>query len=202
MKIALFGANGRVGNAVQRLAIERAHQVFAIDKHNCTTFDTPCDVAIDFSVAEATSNVVDYCKKHSVPLVVGTTGHNSQQQCLIDELSKVVCVVQKANFSRGIDVMTWLCKLVTSLCDWDCAIVETHRKHKLDAPSGTAKELAKATGCNDISSLRIGNQFGTHSVVFAGIDEAIEITHRATSVDVFALGAIEIAEKIAKCNKN
>ena len=202
MKIALFGANGRVGKAVEKLAIERAHQVFAIDKHNCTTFDTPCDVAIDFSVAEATINVVDYCKRHLVPLVVGTTGQNQAQLQLIDELSMVVAVVKKANFSKGIDVMTRLCKLATSLCDWDCAIVETHRKHKLDAPSGTAKELAKATGCNDISSLRIGNQFGTHTVLFAGNDESIEITHRATSVDVFALGAIEIAEKIAKCDKN
>ena len=198
MKIALFGANGRVGKAVQSLALERNHQVFAVDVDNCTTFDVACDVAIDFSVAAATDTVISYCRRCLVPLVMGTTGQNQAQLTQIDELSRVVCVVKKANFSKGIALMTTLCNHVANTTNWDCAIVETHHVRKLDAPSGTAKELANSLGCNQVASMRVGNQFGTHSVVFAGVDECIEITHRATSVDVFALGAIETAEKIAQ----
>ncbi len=200
MKIAVFGANGRVGSCIVDVAQRRGHQVCSVDKQNCTTFDTVCDVAIDFSTACATQIVVDYCTRHKVPLVVGTTGQSEEQLALLDSLSSIVTVVKKANFSKGIELMKQACLAVRQQVDWDVAMMETHRKGKLDCPSGTAKELASVLDCKDVSSIRLANQLGTHTVVFGGENECIEITHRATSVNVFALGAVEIAEKIAKAS--
>ena len=198
MRVAVWGANGRVGSRICAIATNRCHEVFAVDRHNCTTFDQVCDVVIDFSSPSCTEQVVHYCKRHLVPLVVGTTGHNEHQLALLDDLKNCVDVVVKANFSKGIDIVGNVCRQIASKTHWEVAIVETHHKNKVDCPSGTAKELAKAVGRADISSLRLGNQFGTHTILFAGIDECIEVTHRATSVDVFAIGAIEVAESIAK----
>jgi len=198
MKIAVFGANGRLGSRVVALARQRGYEVCSVDRHNVDTFDNPCDVAVDFSLPNATPMLVDYCLRHLVPLVVGTTGHSKQQLALLDSLKRHVVVVKKANFSKGIAAIAGAAKVISEQTNWSCAIVEAHRKGKADAPSGTARGLADEIGCKQILSLRLGNLEGTHSIVFAGVDECIEITHRATSVDIFALGALEIAEKIAK----
>ena len=196
MKIAVWGAKGRVGLAIVKIAKLRMHQVFEVDKNNYATFDTPCDVVIDFSLPTATQHVASYCKKHNTPLVVGTTGHSEYQLAILDELKQHVEVVAKANFSKGMDIVAQISKQIALHTGWDVAIVEKHRKGKMDTPSGTAKMLANLLDCKDVCSLRVGNEFGTHTVVFGGVDEQIEISHRATSVDVFALGAVESAEKL------
>ena len=197
MRIAVWGARGRVGSKVCDVAVNRGHTVFAVDRDNCDTFHTPCDVVIDFSLPSSTESVTKYCKNHLAPLVVGTTGHNNVQLALLQNLESYVTVVKKANFSKGIAIVEQICKQIALPNDWDAAIWEKHRKGKIDSPSGTATELARLLDCKDILSMRVGNEFGTHTVVLGGIDECIEITHRATSVDVFALGALDVAEKIA-----
>lgn len=201
MIVAVWGAKGRVGAKVCEIATNRGHRVFAVDKDDCNTFDMPCDVVIDFSLPNATQSVASYCKRHNTPLVLGTTGHNKHQIALLQQLKEQVQVVHKANYSKGIAVVEEICKQVALATGWDVAIVEKHRKGKVDCPSGTAKRLASLLDCTNVLSVRAGNEFGTHTVVFGGENECIEITHRATSVDIFALGALEVAEKLVSKTK-
>lgn len=201
MNIAVFGAKGRVGSAVVRLA--KGHNVWQIDKDwNINPLDE-VDVAIDFSLPSATKDVVEFCKLHSCPLVTGVTGRNESQLQLIDELAQQVTVVAKDNFCQGIALLKDVCQCIASSCNWDCEIVETHHKNKVDSPSGTAKMLATNIlknkgefGKVTIHSLRVGSNFGRHVVVFGTSGESLTITHQAENVDIFAKGALECALKV------
>ena len=210
MNIAVFGANGRVGSKVVEIAKKRGHTVTPIDIKEKTDDsvghkNTDTDVLIDFSTAAATQDVCDFCRIHRCALVSGVTGRNTSQQELIDDLSNDLPVVCKANFSIGVDILHRICQIVArELSDWDCEIVEIHRKGKLDAPSGTAKSLA-ATIAQQKSfkhvtthALRCGSNFGKHEVVFATNGESLTITHQAENVEIFALGAVLEAEKLVK----
>ena len=205
MNIAVFGAKGRVGKRVAEIAAERTHNVWLLDKNYSENATEKIDAAIDFATAEATDEVVEFCKQKKCPLVLGTTGLNEAQQRKVDELKQSVAVIQKANFAEGIDMLYKLCELVSKQLHWDCAVVETHRKGKKDAPSGTAKTLAAVIAENlgsfkrvETHSLRIGSNFGKHEVTFAANGESLTITHQAENVDIFALGAIKEAERIAE----
>lgn len=158
------------------------------------------DVVIDFSVAEATQEVCEFCKAHRCPLVTGTTGRDAEQQQYLEDLKKITTVCEKANFSKGMELTEEICKMLAPL-NWDCDIVETHRKGKADRPSGTAKQLCRSlllggtrTVC--VHSLRNGSNFGRHEIVFGTNGESITITHQAENVQIFARGALDTAEKI------
>ena len=222
MNIAVFGAKGRVGSKVVEIAEKRGHTVIPIDKKNNTNdnLSTCCDccvcvakeseknkvdVVIDFSTATATQDVCDFCRLHHCALVSGVTGRNEEQQQLIDKLSIELPVVCKSNFSMGVDMLQRLCEVVAqTLPDWDCEIVEIHRKGKLDAPSGTAKSIAATIAEQKnfkrvtTHALRCGSNFGKHEVVFATNGESLTLTHQAETVDIFALGAILTAEKLRR----
>ncbi|MCM1290257.1 MAG: NAD-dependent epimerase/dehydratase family protein [Corallococcus sp.] len=233
MVIAVFGAKGRVGRRVCELAKERGHDVIEIDKENvegatveyepvawgaaesCDTALTSeiknakkkkieIDVAIDFSAAEATKKVCEFCKTHRCALVTGTTGRNAEQEGYLEELKSYAKVLKKANFSKGLELTEQICKTLAAL-NWDCDIIETHRRGKADRPSGTAKQLCKTvlmggtrTVC--VHSLRNGSNFGKHEIVFGGKGESITVTHQAENVDIFARGALDAAEKILEKN--
>ena len=204
MKIAVFGAQGRVGSKVVEIAEKRGHTVVPIDVKDCEVEKhNYIDVVIDFSTATATKDVCDFCEKHHCALVSGVTGRNEEQQQLINKLSKELPVVCKSNFSVGVDMLHRLCEIVAQeLPDWDCEIVEIHRRGKLDAPSGTAKSIAATIAKNKsfkkvtTHALRCGSNFGKHEIVFATNGESLTLTHQAETVDIFALGAIIEAEKI------
>ena len=203
MNIALFGAKGRVGSAVVRLA--KGHNLWQIDKDWSVNPLEKVDVAIDFALPCATEQVVDFCKAHHCPLVTGVTGRNSSQLQLIEELSEMVRVVAKDNFSQGIKLLNDICMYLCCSYNWDTEIVEIHHKNKIDTPSGTAKMLASTIaqskgefGKVTVHSLRVGSNFGGHVVVFGTSGESLTITHQAESVDVFAKGALECAVQIGK----
>lgn len=205
MNIALFGAKGRVGSAVVRLA--KGHNLWQIDKDWSVNPLEKVDVAIDFALPCATQQVVDFCKAHHCPLVTGVTGRNQSQLQLIEELSQLVTVVAKDNFSQGIKLLNDICKYLCSSYNWDTEIVEIHHKNKIDTPSGTAKMLASTIaqskgefGKVTVHSLRVGSNFGGHVVVFGTSGESLTITHQAENVDVFAKGALEVATQLVeKC---
>ena len=202
MIIALFGAGGRVGREVSRIAQTRGHEVVEIEKDTDVIGVESVDVAIDFSTAEATKNVCEFCLAHRCPLVTGVTGRTQKEQEILAETEKVVPVKANANFSVGIQQMYAICSQLAKL-GWDVEIVETHRKNKLDSPSGTAKQLACVIEQNGtrkvtIHSVRAGSNFGTHEVIFATEGESLTVTHRAENVGIFALGAIKCAEKLIK----
>ena len=203
MNIAVFGARGRMGQRVVALAEARGHSVWQIDKDWQQNPLTKLDAVIDFSTAEATAEVCSLCKAHGCALVSGVTGRDDNEQHLIDELAKTLPVVCKANFSEGINMLYELAETVAKkLTDWDCEIVEMHHRNKVDAPSGTAKQLAgviakdKSFKKVTIHALRAGSNSGCHTVVFATNGESLTLTHQAENRDIFARGAIIEAERL------
>ena len=162
-----------------------------------------CDVAVDFSQADAVDEICRSALQHRKSLVIGTTGHSQQQRKKIEETGHSVPIVLASNFSVGVNVLFWLTRKAAELLgpDFDPEIVETHHKMKKDAPSGTAKTLAEIlkTARNSeipIQSIREGDVVGEHSVIFSGPGERLELTHRATSRQIFARGALRAAKWI------
>ncbi len=151
-----------------------------------------CDVVIDVSTPDGLRGLLP--RLEAQPLVVGTTGDLPDLRAY----AKKAPVLVSANFSAGVPVLLDLvAEAARRLGEWDVEIVETHHNQKRDAPSGTAKRIATALGRDvPIHSLRVGDTFGTHTVVLAGAGERIELTHVATRREVFAIGAIRAAEWI------
>ena len=164
-----------------------------------------CDVAIDFSHANAIDEICRAALHHGKPLVIGTTGHSQEQRTIIEEAAQSVPVVFASNFSVGVNVLFWLTRKAVELlgADFSPEIIETHHKMKKDAPSGTAKTLGEILKTADkthreipIRSIRQGEVVGEHSVIFSGPDERLELTHRAASREIFARGALRAAKWI------
>lgn len=205
MTIAVFGSDGRVGSKVAAIAEARGHTVLPVEKGQAPLFDKQnADVVIDFSAADATDEVCSFCRSHRCPLVTGVTGRNETQQRAIDELSQQLPVTAKSNFAAGINALRAAVETLSrQLADWDCEIVEIHRKGKIDSPSGTAKMLAATAAKRKsfkgvtIHSLRCGSNFGCHSVIFATQGESLTLTHQAENTDIFAKGAVQTAERLA-----
>ncbi len=186
-------------------------------------FKGEADVLIDFSSPDALEPLLLYCRKNQVPAVLCSTGYSDEQLSKIEEASKDVAILRSANMSLGINLMESLLKeaaKVLAPAGFDIEIVEKHHNKKVDAPSGTA--LALADSINQaldedysytfdrsdkreprkkteigISSVRGGTIVGEHEVIFAGMDEVIELKHTVYSRSVFAKGAVSAAAFLA-----
>lgn len=185
--------------------------------------DVEADVIIDFAAAVAVDKLLDYAKNKKIPVVLCTTGLTPNQINKVAETSKDVAILKSANMSLGINTIMKLLKEAANIfapAGFDIEIVEKHHNQKVDAPSGTA--LALADSINEarnneyeyvydrsqvrkkrekkelgISAVRGGTIVGEHEVIFAGVDEVIEIKHTAYSKSVFAKGAVEAAKFLA-----
>ncbi|BCJ93435.1 4-hydroxy-tetrahydrodipicolinate reductase [Anaerocolumna cellulosilytica] len=181
------------------------------------------DVIIDFASPKNISEMLEFAKVNKVPIVLCTTGLSENDIRAVEETAKEVAVLRSANMSLGVNVMIKLLKAAAKMlesADFDIEIVEKHHNQKLDAPSGTA--LALADGINEvlsekydykydrsedrkkrekkeigISAVRGGTIVGEHEVIFAGLDEIIEIKHTAYSRVIFAKGAVHGAVFLA-----
>ena len=176
------------------------------------------DVIIDFSHPNNLDDILTYALLHKTKLVIATTGYNDEQLAKIEAASKQVPIFQSYNTSYGVQMVTKILRQVAKefyQADYDIEIIEKHHNQKIDAPSGTAKllydvmeeEIGETQPVYDRSSLhekrkheqiglqaiRGGTIFGEHTVMFAGIDEIIEIKHTALSKEVFVQGAISAA---------
>ena len=206
VRVLLIGAAGRMGETVRELAQNDPEiQIAAL----CDLGDPiepamrNCDVAIDFSQADSVDEICRAALQHGKSLVIGTTGHSQQQRKTIEGTAHSVPIVLASNFSVGVNVLFWLAQKATELLGsaFNPEIVETHHKMKKDAPSGTAKtlaELLKAVRNSEIpiQSIREGDVVGEHTVIFAGPEERLELTHRAANRGIFALGALRAAKWI------
>lgn len=174
------------------------------------------EVAIDFSNPELLLPLLD--QDFKLPVVVATTGEKEKIQEKLQALSKDMPVFFSANMSYGIHVMTKLLEVAVPLLQgYDIELIEAHHNKKVDAPSGTLiklldviKDIKEVNPVYDrsqtterrkpedigISAVRGGTIVGEHEVLFAGVDETIELTHRAQSKDIFANGAITAAERL------
>jgi 4-hydroxy-tetrahydrodipicolinate reductase len=176
------------------------------------------DVVIDFSHPVLTKQLLE--STVSSPLVVATTGEKETIVELLEKKAETQPVFFSANMSYGVHILTEIIKYATPLLeDFDIEMIEKHHNKKVDAPSGTLVKLYDAIvesaredanpvydrhdktekrGKKDIgiSSIRGGTIVGEHEVIYAGLDEEISISHRAQSKDIFANGALTVAEKL------
>ena len=185
--------------------------------------DVKADVMIDFSTAKAVDGVLEYCVAHKMPLALCTTGLSEQQLEKVNQAQKEIAILKSANMSLGINMLFALLKSAAKAlapAGFDIEIVEKHHNQKIDAPSGTAMAIADAinqamderyhyvydrSGVRQkrekteigIHAVRGGNIVGEHDVIFAGRDEVVELNHRATSREVFAVGAVKAAKFLA-----
>jgi 4-hydroxy-tetrahydrodipicolinate reductase len=166
---------------------------------------TAGDVVIDFSVREATATVAKIAADHRKALVIGTTGHSDAEKAGIRALSKTIPIVWSANFSTGVNTLFWITQKVAEIVgpQWEAEVIETHHTAKKDAPSGTAKrlqEVLKQVRGKEAPghALRIGDVVGDHTVTFGAAGERIELTHRASSRETFARGALRAAKWVVE----
>ncbi|MFA6358132.1 MAG: 4-hydroxy-tetrahydrodipicolinate reductase [Candidatus Omnitrophota bacterium] len=161
------------------------------------------DVLIDFTLPEAANEHLDYVAKYRKALVLGTTGLSDVQKSKVEEISKIVPVVFTPNMSVGANTLFSILPEIAKKLgpDYSVEIVEAHHKAKKDAPSGTAKKLAEVI--NQVTrkeipmhSIRLGDIFGDHTIIFCGNSERIEIKHQAHSRDLFVVGALKAAKWI------
>ncbi len=222
MKLFLSGY-GRMGHMVESLALERGWEI--VGRADVTTPEVygtapKADVCIDFSGVGALPLLADYIRRTKTPLLSGTTGFTDPDFAVLQELSTLVPVIWTANYSTGIAVLKRMVReFAPVLRDWDKELVELHHNQKVDAPSGTAKQLLQELDpdgsatpvygrqglCGKrkpeeigVFSLRGGTVAGEHSVLFFGEDESLELTHKAQSRRVFAAGAIRAAQALAE----
>lgn len=193
---------------------------------NIIDFDGLCHVIVDFSHPSSLDNLLKYAKANKVALVIGTTGYGEKEYNKLEEAAKEIPIFQSANMSLGINLLLSLAYKAASILneDFDIEVIEKHHNQKIDAPSGTAYMIAnkineafnndkvytfgRHTKTNKrapeeigIHAIRGGTIVGEHTVLFAGLDETIEIKHDASSKNVFAKGALRAAEFIATKEK-
>lgn len=153
------------------------------------------EVIVDFSNREVLKTTIELAAQFGAGMVIGTTALSQSDFATLKTLSEKVPVVQSYNFSTGINILKMILREFSPLLEgFEAEVIETHHSGKKDAPSGTALMLKDATGRDlPIHSLRVGGVPGDHSIVFANEGEVIEITHRAISRKVFAIGALTAA---------
>jgi len=188
VRVTLIGARGRMGQTIVDLAkndpkIDIVAQCDLGDAIESAMKD--CDVAIDFSNAGAIDEVCATASKYRRALVIGTTGHSSEQRQLVATTAKSLPIVFASNFSVGVNALFALTENAAKILgeDFDLEIVEAHHRMKKDAPSGTAKTLAevlkaakKTRGEIPIRSIREGDVVGEHTIIFNGPAERLELT--------------------------
>jgi 4-hydroxy-tetrahydrodipicolinate reductase len=207
MKIAIHGY-GKMGHTIERLAIERGHEVVAIFDADRNPEIAGAEVLIDFSEASALDHALDIACGNHIDLVIGTTGWNarlSEVESRVREAS--IGAVYASNFSPGANVTFALARrageLFARFPQYAAGLEERHHSQKKDAPSGTALKIAAEAreGSNGhfdppIVASRVGSEFGLHTLFFDSPDDLVEISHRARGRDGFARGAIVAAELV------
>ncbi len=200
VRIIISGVKGRMGQALVACAKNdpELQVIGGVDLGDDLGKLLPgADVVVEFALAEATLGTAKLCAQHKKALVIGTTGHNEPLRREITQTLAGVPVVWTGNYSTGVNTLFWLTKRVAEIVgnDWNVEIVETHHTAKKDAPSGTAKGLQQALGrVVPIHSLRIGDVVGDHTVTFGIPGERLELSHRASSREIFARGALRAAK--------
>jgi 4-hydroxy-tetrahydrodipicolinate reductase len=197
LKYGLIGSLGRLGSEVRNVFTEKGFKlVFEYDIEGEKFTEKP-DVLIDCSLPGVFSKTISFIGRFNVPLVIATTGLNDEMITSLKEISKDLPVVQSYNYSIGIQILLKLTEIAKEILPgWDVEITETHHRFKKDKPSGTAKMIKEVFNDRDvnISSLRLGNVAGDHTVYFGGLGKVLSITHSATSRRTFAEGILRSAE--------
>ena len=223
-KVIITGSKGRMGQALISCAarIPELEVVGAVDQgDDLGAIITKADVVIDFSFHNATLGVAELCAKHQKAVVIGTTGHSAEEKAKIVALQAQIPMVIATNFSTGVNTLFWLTRKAAEILGpaFDLEVVEMHHRLKKDAPSGTATTLVEILADvrklqleealrhgrqgivgertqNEIGihAIRGGDVMGDHTVIFANNGERVELTHKVSSRDTLANGALRAAQ--------
>lgn len=214
LKIGIAGSGGRMGRMLVQELESGAWPDLSFFGGTTPTDDPEslydADLVIDFTVPEATRKHIWLAAKHHKPIVIGTTGLTEQDMQEMRDASNECPLLYSANMSVGVNLLAALVEQASSRLglDFDAEILETHHRNKIDAPSGTALMLGKATGRKaadlnrsgkrDTGTLgyavqRGGDVVGEHTVSFFGPGERLELAHRAHDRSLFAKGALRAA---------
>jgi 4-hydroxy-tetrahydrodipicolinate reductase len=239
IKLAIAGAAGRMGSALVKAALGDARfgVIGGTERSESTSIgldgggfaisdsvDVACataDVWIDFTTPDATIAALAALKETGVKAaIIGTTGFDDSQQQAITDAAQHLVIVQSGNFSLGVNLVAGLVRQAAARLgpDWDIEVVESHHRHKVDAPSGTALMLGRAAALGrdvdpDLAAnfarhgqmgarksgdigyavIRAGGIIGDHEVMFAAEDEIVTLAHKAGSRTIFAKGALAAA---------
>jgi 4-hydroxy-tetrahydrodipicolinate reductase len=182
------------------------------------------DYLIDFTRPEGTLEHLKYCAEHGIKMIIGTTGFDQAGKDAIAAAAQKTAIMFAPNMSVGVNVTMKLLELAAKNFShgYDIEIIEAHHRHKVDAPSGTALKMGEVianavgrnlddvavyaregvTGERDPSSIgfatvRGGDIVGDHTVLFAGIGERIEISHKSSTREHYALGSLRAARYLS-----
>jgi 4-hydroxy-tetrahydrodipicolinate reductase len=227
-RIIITGAKGRMGNALIGCAANFPDLkiVAGIDQgDNLKHFIEQADVVVDFSFHSATVEITALCAHHKKAIIIGTTGHSEDERSRITQHQSEIPMVLSSNYSTGVNTLFWLTRKTAEILGsgFDLEVIEMHHRLKKDAPSGTATTLAEILarvrdeqlntvlrhGRSGITgersaqeigmhALRGGDVVGDHTVIFATQGERLELTHKASSRDTFASGALRAALWVVK----
>lgn len=227
-RVIITGSKGRMGQALLTCAarmkdLQVAARIDAGD--DLASAITQADVVIDFTSHEATTGFAEICAKHKKAIVIGTTGHSEAEKSRIANLKSQIPIVLASNYSTGVNTLFWLTRKAAEILgpDFDLEVVEMHHRLKKDAPSGTAATIAqiladvrkqqldevirhgrqgivgeRTAAEIGMHALRGGDVVGDHTVIFATNGERLELTHKASSRETFANGALRAAQWLVK----
>ena len=220
LRILINGSRGRMGQALVHCAASIPELSVSAEVDAGDDFDAAletCDAVIDFSHHAIIGEVLAACVASKKTLVIGTTGHSDSQIQAIHDAAARIPIVFAPNYSVGVNTLFWLTRKAAEILGpgFDLEVVEMHHRMKKDAPSGTAKRLAEIltesrnlTYQNDtrhgrfgivgertanevgVHAVRGGDVVGDHTVIYAALGERVELTHKASSRDTFAMGAL------------
>ncbi len=221
-RILINGAKGRMGHALTSAAADLGLTVgAAVDAGDDLAAGMKnADVVVDFSSHSATQAVLELAIAQRKPVVIGTTGHSAEAKKKLLVLAAQVPCVWAGNFSVGVNLLFALTRRAAGILgsDYDAEVIEMHHRFKQDAPSGTAARLleiileerkltaaalrhgrsgipgARTSTEVGVHALRGGDVVGDHTVMFAGLGERIELTHKASDRAIFARGALRAAQ--------
>ena len=220
LRLLIHGSRGRMGQALVHCAASIPELSVAAEIDAGDDFKSAiaqCDAVIDFSHHDTILDVLSACVEAKRTLVIGTTGHTDAQIKAIHEAGAHISIVFAPNYSVGVNTLFWLTRKATEILGpaFDLEVVEMHHRMKKDSPSGTAKRLAeilaevrKLSYNSDtrhgrfgivgertqdeigMHAVRGGDVVGDHTVIYAALGERVELTHKASSRDTFAMGAL------------
>jgi 4-hydroxy-tetrahydrodipicolinate reductase len=240
-RLAIAGATGRTGRRILEAALDdprfeivRALTVAtdpwcgrALPVHDTMVplsddvpDDCTFDAFVDFTLPEGTMRWLKVCLEQRRPMIIGTTGLSGMEETKVRKAAQSIAIVRSPNFSIGVQVLRQAAQLLARQlgAEFDIEIVETHHRHKVDAPSGTALELlddllavhgrrreqdanfgragqpgARPEGQIGVHAVRMGEIIGKHEVQFGGSGETVTLSHTVHSRAAFAAGALRAA---------
>ncbi len=223
-QLLVTGKSGRMGQAVIEASRQAGVTVTATHDagQDLVAALAKADVVIDFTIHSFTKTLLEEALKQGTRLVIGTTGHSEDERTLIRKAAESLPIVYAPNFSIGVNTLFWLTRHAARILGnehFDIEVTEMHHRHKIDAPSGTARRLLEIlneetntsyhddivhgrfglTGARSsreigMHTLRGGDVVGDHTVIFAADGERVELTHKASSRMTFASGAVKAAQ--------